>query len=81
MEKPDSNRKDEPKSPLAKAAYVGAMGFEFVGVVIGAFILGNWANDRFGIEPWGTVICLVAGMIAAGIHVYMIAKRFLLDEE
>ena len=80
MGAPDPNG-NEPKSPLVKAAYVGAMGFEFVGVVVGAFFIGGWIDDRFGTGPWGVVGCLIAGMIAAGIHVVMIAKRFVTEEE
>lgn len=76
---PDDDKKE--KSPLVKAGYVGAMGFEFVGVVIGSFILGGLVDDRFGVGPWGTVACLFAGMVAAGWHVYLIAKRLLLEDE
>ena len=81
MSEPDPDGKPTERSALVKAGYVGAMGFEFVGVVIGSFLLGSIVDERFEVGPWGTVGCLAAGMVAAGWHVYLIAKRFLLEDE
>ena len=81
MSTPDPEGAKNGRSPLVKTAAVGAMGFEFVGVVVGSFIVGGMIDEKFGVGPWGTVGSLAAGMIAAGWHVYLIAKRFLLENE
>ncbi len=81
MEPSDPNDSKTESSSLKKAAYVGAMGFEFAGVTIGSVMLGSFVDATYGVGPWGTVGFLAAGMVAAGWHVYLIAKRFLLEDE
>lgn len=67
-------------SDLKKVGVVGALGFEFVGLVIGSFFLGTFVDEKFDVGPWGTVGMLALGMLAAAWHVYLIATRYLLEE-
>jgi F0F1-type ATP synthase assembly protein I len=68
------------KSPLLKVGVVGALGFEFVGLVIGSFLIGSMIDERFDVGPWGTVGMLALGMLAGAWHVYLIAKKYLIEE-
>jgi F0F1-type ATP synthase assembly protein I len=76
---PDGEKKE--RNPLVVAGVVGALGFEFVGIVIGCFWIGSTLDDRFGVGPWGTVGCLAAGMLGGAWHVYLITKRYLIEED
>ena len=76
--KPNGDRKE--KHPLVVAATVGALGMEFVGLVVACFFIGSQIDERFGSGPWGTVVTLALGMIGAGWHVYLVTKRFLIDQ-
>ena len=49
MSTPDPKGDKNKRSPLVKTAAVGAMGFEFVGVVVGSFILGASALREFAL--------------------------------
>lgn len=77
--KPDGDEK-KTKHPLLVAGIVGGLGFEFVGVVIACFYIGSQVDERFGVGPWGTVGCLALGMIGAAWHVYLLTKRFLVED-
>ena len=75
--KPDDDKRE--KHPLVVAGTVGALGFEFVGVVIACFFIGSEIDERFDVGPWGTVVTLALGMLGAAWHVYLITKKFLID--
>ncbi len=76
--KPDGEKKE--KNLLLVTGIVGALGFEFVGVVIVCFYIGSKLDGRFDVGPWGTVGCLALGMIGAAWHVYLLSKRYLIDQ-
>lgn len=75
---PDGDKKE--RSPLVVAGMVGALGFEFVGVVIACFFLGSMLDERFDVGPWGTVGTLALGMLGAAWHVFLLTKKFLIDQ-
>lgn len=79
MSNTEPDEKDEGKSPLVKIGIVGALGFEFVGLVIGSFVIGTVLDEQFGWAPWGTVGMLALGMLAAAWHVYLIATKYLVE--
>ena len=75
---PDSDKLDDLSERIAKAAAkpviteapasVGRVGFDFVGSVAGAGIIGAIADHVFGTSPW----CLL-GMIVVGFGVGMLS--------
>lgn len=75
---PDGDKKE--KNPIVVAGVVGALGFEFVGVVIVCFYIGSKLDERFGVGPWGTVGMAALGMFGTAWHVYLLSKRFLIDQ-
>jgi F0F1-type ATP synthase assembly protein I len=76
------NQEDRSKDSGASSQWktlgiYGAMGFEFVGFVVGGALAGMWLDEYFGTEPWGVVGLILLGMLAALWHVYLVTKRFL----
>ena len=45
------------------------------------FWIGDWADRRFGTEPWLGIAGLVVGFAAAGRETYRIYRRYQADEE
>lgn len=76
--KPDGGKKE--KHPLVVAATVGALGMEFVGIVVACFFIGSQIDEQFGSGPWGTVVTLALGMLSAAWHVYLVTKRYLVEQ-
>ena len=68
---------DEEQSPWLVAGVFGALGFEFVGFVVGGYIVGNLIDDKFGTQPWGVLVCVLLGLVGVLWHVYRVSKRFL----
>lgn len=75
----DDNHHDDSDGPsqMKKLGIYGAMGFEFVGLVVGGSVVGFWIDEKFGTRPWGVVSLILLGMFAALWHVYRVTKRFL----
>ncbi len=71
----------KPKNPWVKAGIFGALGFEFIGFTLVGVMLGNWIDGKYDSEPVGLLVCLLVAMMAAGLHVFTITKRFLADED
>ena len=76
--KPDGDKTE--RNPIVVAGMVGALGFEFVAVVIACFFLGAMVDERFDVGPWGTVGILALGMLGAAWHVFLLTKKFLIDQ-
>ncbi|AWV90562.1 putative F0F1-ATPase subunit (Ca2+/Mg2+ transporter) [Bradymonas sediminis] len=75
----DDNRRDDSGAPsqLKMLGIYGAMGFEFVSLVVGGSVIGFWVDEKFGTTPWGVVSLILLGMLAALWHIYRVTKRFL----
>lgn len=74
----DKHREDSDGGSQWKTLGIyGAMGFEFVGLVVGGSLVGYWIDEKFNTAPWGVVSLILLGMLAALWHVYRVAKRFL----
>lgn len=73
--------KETGPSPLLQAGIFGALGFQFVAVVIVSYFMGDWLDDKYGTSPWGVLVLIILGMVGTGIHTYRITKRFVMDEE
>lgn len=64
-----------------KAGAAGALGFEFVGFVLAGVFLGTRLDARYETSPIGLLSCLALAMVAAGWHIYLVSRRYLLDGE
>jgi F0F1-type ATP synthase assembly protein I len=42
-----------------------ALGFEFACAVAGFVLIGFWIDRHYSSGPWGTLICLVLGLVGA----------------
>jgi F0F1-type ATP synthase assembly protein I len=45
------------------------------------FLMGDWADRRFGTDPWLGITGLALGFAAAGRETYRIYRRYQADEE
>jgi len=70
-------QKEEEKSPWIVAGVFGALGFEFVGFIIGGYFIGAVIDDNFATAPWGVTTMMLLGLVAVLWHTYRVAKRFL----
>lgn len=74
--KADKGKKEE-QSPWLVAGVFGALGFEFVGFIVGGYIVGALIDDRFHTAPWGVMTMVLLGLVGVLWHTYRVAKRFL----
>lgn len=61
----------------AKAGLAGALGFEFVALLVGGLFAGYWVDEQLQSSPVGMLIGLFAGMLAATVHIWRMATRLL----
>ena len=40
-----------------------ALGVELAASLIGFALLGLWIDHKYGFEPWGTLVCVVIGLV------------------
>jgi F0F1-type ATP synthase assembly protein I len=80
MSEPDEGNK-RGLNPWVKAGVFGALGIEFVATAVAGVYIGSWLDERFDIAPLGTLGCLFAALIGAGVHTFVITKRFVDDDE
>lgn len=56
--------KPTPKSKTRAPGVRGAgLGIELAASLIGFTLLGLWIDQKFATGPWGTLICVVVGLI------------------
>jgi F0F1-type ATP synthase assembly protein I len=79
VSEPDEDKK-RGTNPWVKAGVFGALGMEFVATAIAGVVIGGWVDGRFDIEPLGTIACLFAALLGAGVHTFVITKRFVDDD-
>ena len=61
---------------MAQLGIFFALAMDMAISLVGGFVVGYWLDTYFGIFPWLTIICFLAG-IAAGVNVgIVIVKRF-----
>lgn len=63
----------------ARAGIAGALGFEFVGLVLAGAFMGATLDNRLDSSPWALIGCIALSMVAAGWHAYLVSRRYLLD--
>lgn len=78
----DDESHDSTSTKLwVKAGAAGALGFEFVGFVLAGVFIGTRIDARYDSSPLGLLVSLGLAMVAAGWHIYLVSRRFLLDGE
>lgn len=80
MSDPEPNNDKRERHPMVVAAMVGGLGMEFVALVVVSFLIGSQLDERFDMGPWGTVVTLALGMLGGAWHLYLLTKRFLVDQ-
>lgn len=73
----ENSAPDQGPSQLKKLGVLGAMGFEFVGFIVGGALIGRWIDARFSTAPWGVIGMILLGMLAAFWHIYRVVTRYL----
>ena len=84
---PDSGRdhdgestEDEPNL-WAKAGIAAALGFELVGFVLAGAFIGVHIDAYFDSSPVGLLASMGLAFVAAGLHIYRMTRRFLIDDD
>ncbi len=86
MHDPGGEGDDEAEVSTSRPSWikVGAaagLGFEFVGFVLAGVFIGTRLDARYDSSPVGLLVCLGLAMVAAGWHIYLVSRRYLLDGE
>jgi F0F1-type ATP synthase assembly protein I len=62
---------------LPGVAAFATMGLTAAIVVAAGVVLGLWADSAWGVEPWGLLIGIALGTVAAVVSVVQQVRRFL----
>lgn len=73
----EDSKQDSAPSGWARAAVFGAIGFELVGFTVGGMFIGQFIDEKLGTTPLGFLVGLIAGLAAAGVHIWKMSERFL----
>ena len=74
-----SSTEPATSNPWVKAGAAAALGFEFVGLVLAGVFVGVQIDARFDSSPIGLLVCLMLAMVAAGWHIYLVTRRYVLN--
>lgn len=82
MSDPNAPSSDEEPTPSGNSDLPGVAAFAMMGTTIAAclavfVVLGIWADDSWGTAPWGLLIGIVLGTVAAVVSVVQQVRRFL----
>lgn len=80
MSEPEDGNK-RGQNPWVKAGVFGALGMEFVFTALAGVWLGQYLDERWDIEPLGTIVCLFLALTGAGVHTVVITKRFVDNDD
>ena len=85
-ESPKSRTQDEKKKVEIRGTYreYGSyltLGFQLAAAVVIFFLLGNWIDGRFGIEPIGKIVGTSIGMVGGFIKFFKSVSSMIADEE
>lgn len=73
----DESTQERETSPWVIAGVYGALGFEFVGFIVGGYLVGQAIDEWLGSYPVATLACIALGLVGVLWHTYRISKRFL----
>ena len=51
------------------------------GLVGGGFLLGRYLDNRWGTQPWLTIILIVSGLVLGGSYLVITLKRYGASDE
>lgn len=74
---PEDDTRQSERSPWIVAGAVGAMGFEFVGFVLGGAFIGTKLDEHFDTAPALLLVTMALAMVGVGWHIWKISQRFL----
>ena len=60
--------------PAAHSMYLVVPGIMVAAPLIG-FFAGQWADKRFGTDPWLLIVGLILGFAAAGREIYKLVQK------
>ena len=60
-----------------KAVVIGSnISTSLAGLVGGGFLLGRYLDNRWGTQPWLTIILILIGLVLGGSYLVITLKRF-----
>ncbi len=65
---------------LRYAVVFGQIGFSLITPPVCMAVLGFWLRTRFGLGLWVILLCILAGLLAAGANGYAFFRKLLQDE-
>ncbi|RDV40078.1 hypothetical protein DV096_05840 [Bradymonadaceae bacterium TMQ3] len=74
---PEDESRHSTRNPWLVAGAIGALGFEFVGLVLGGAFIGTRLDAHFETAPVLLLVSMAVAMLSAGWHVWKISQRFL----
>ncbi len=66
---------------MGKYLVFGSMGFELVGLILGAYYLGNYLDQKYGADGLYFVILSFVVLIAWLIQIILLLQRFAKQDE
>lgn len=79
-----ANKNEDDKgsrSPWMALGVMGALGFEFVGFVLVGVYIGHQIDEYFDSSPVGILLSVFLSLVAVGMHIYYVTRRFVKDGE
>lgn len=64
-----------------KTGIAGALGFELLGFVLAGVLIGTQIDARYDSSPVGLLATMSLALLAAGWHIYLVGRRYLVDRE
>jgi len=84
IESPTNETKEKKEKIRGSYRELGpylTLGFQLAAAVVIFFLLGNWIDNRFGIEPIGKITGTLIGMAGGFIKFFKSVASMIADEE
>lgn len=66
---------DKPKSPESSPWRLFGTGLEFAGAILLLALLGHFADQRWGTEPWGILTGAMVGLTGSMYNLFKLMNR------
>ena len=70
-----SEKKDSNLLQLKQIAALTAVPVMLLVGPLGGYFIGNWVDTRFQCRPWGVILFLILGFVAAGREIFRLLKQ------
>ena len=74
-EKPHTHNRGGKGKDLRQLALLSVIPALMIVAPLVGFFIGNWADGKFGTEPFLTILGLILGFASAGKEIYKLIKR------